>query len=121
MKFLLTLVASIALILSANCRSSQIAVSEQANKYNGVASIEGGSPTLQKTTVIGVHLVFGIIPLYKADLDTVLDRFTKEARERGNSKVRIVNTTKEVGIWYLPPFTFFITPVFNDIVGEVYR
>lgn len=121
MKFFPALLIALTLAISANCRSSQIAVSEQANKYNGVASTEGGAPTLQKTTVIGIHLILGILPIYKADLDTALDRFTKEARERGNSKVRIVNSTKEVGIWFFPPITFFITPVFTDITGEVYR
>ncbi|MCE9599728.1 MAG: hypothetical protein K8S54_17345 [Spirochaetia bacterium] len=121
MKFSATFLLTLILIAGANCRSSQIAVSEQANKYNGVTPLDGGGATLQKTTVIGVHLIFGIIPIYKADLDTALDRFTREARERGASKVRIVNTTKETGIWYLPPFTFFITPIFYDMTGEVYR
>lgn len=70
---------------------------------------------MQKTTVVGIHLLFGLIPVYKASLDSALDHFTKEARKKGMNRLRITHSDRESGIWYFPPFTWVITPVFYDI------
>jgi hypothetical protein len=111
----------VACFASQSCRSSQLAFTEDTTKYNGMVPVDGPSGIMQKTTVIGVHLLFGLIPVYRASLDSALDSFTKDARKRGASRVRVISATRETGIWYLPPFTFFITPVFFDMTGEIYR
>jgi len=109
------------LLLTAACRSSQVSFSEESIKYNGMVSTDGGGAVMQKTTVVGVHLIFGLIPVYKASLDSALDHFTKEARKKGMSRLRITHSDRETGIWLFPPFTWVITPVFYDITGEVLR
>ncbi len=96
-------------------------MSESATHYNGTAPLDAPAGMMQKTTVIGVHLLFGLIPIYKVNLDAALDQFTKEARKQGASKVRVVSATRETGIWFFPPITWFVTPVFFDMTGEIYR
>ena len=112
--------ALLLLALSA-CRSSQLSFSEESIKYNGMVSTDGGGAVMQKTTVVGIHLLFGLIPVYKASLDSALDHFTKEARQKGMNRLRITHSDRESGIWYFPPFTWVITPVFYDITGEILR
>lgn len=121
MKRILMLTCLAVSVAAANCRSSQLAFSEDSIKYNGMVSTEGGGAVMQKTTVVGVHLILGLIPIYRANLDAALDQFTKEARRKGMNRLRITHSDRETGIWYFPPITWVITPVFYDITGEVLR
>jgi len=101
--------------------NSQIAFSEASTKYNGLTPVGMPAGTMIRTTVIGLHVIFGLVPVYRATLESTLDAFSREAIKNGASKVRVVNATQETGIWYLPPVTFLLTPVFYTITGEVYR
>jgi hypothetical protein len=99
-----------------NCTTS-----EKATRFNGMPTAEAKPDHYLRTTSYGLNaLVF--IPIRRnAEFPEALESFSDIARKNKGSKFRIIQ--KETSKWFLilPPFSFIVTPVITEIVGEVYE
>ncbi len=90
-------------------------------QFNGLSTPDGPAVAHVNTSSVGIHL-FGNKPLIgEASLKKTFDDFTAEARRLNCGKVRVVQSSYSHGWFFLPPFTFILTPTFAEVAGDVYK
>ena len=67
-----------------------------------------------------VALHFGVVMPFVGDasLEGAVRDFTKEAKNEGAERVRIVQSNETTLWWILPPVSFVLTPRFTNVAGE---
>jgi hypothetical protein len=67
-----------------------------------------------------VALHFGVVVPFIGDasLEGAVRDFTKEAKNEGAERVRIVQSNETTLWWVLPPVSFILTPRFTNVAGE---
>ncbi|TGN17986.1 hypothetical protein [Leptospira idonii] len=97
------------------------ALSEKATRFNGMPTPDGKPDHYQKTTTFGLNLLI-IYPLRRnAEFAESLESFSEAVKKNKGSKFRIIQKESTKWAFLLPPFTFILTPVVTELVGEVYE
>lgn len=87
--------------------------------FNGVMGIRGEPVEYQSTTAWSFNFLFIFSMIGDTSETATIDEFTKEASQRGGTRVSIQETSKSV-YWYIfPPFSFFFHPVEYTVQGSV--
>ncbi|BDA78477.1 hypothetical protein LPTSP3_g14070 [Leptospira kobayashii] len=103
------------LFLVFNC-----AISEKATRFNGMPTSEAKPDHYLKTTSFGLN-VFIFIPVKRnAEFPESLETFSDFAKKNKGNKFRLIQKETTKWAFLLPPFSFILTPVVTELVGEVY-
>ena len=89
-------------------------LSSTASDFQGLRDIDGSIPTHINSTHYALQL-FVALPR-DASLKTAVSEFTKEAKELGGTRVRIVQSDR-----VLPPLSLIFTPSWTNVAGDVLR
>jgi hypothetical protein len=97
---------------------SACALTSKAPDFNGLKDVEGSDAVHINMTKVAVH--FGIVVPFIGDasLEGAVRDFTKEAKNEGAERVRIVQSDETTLWWILPPISFVLTPRFTNVAGE---
>ncbi len=88
--------------------------------HEDMANHQGAPIDFQVTTVVGMHFLFDILPLFgNGSLDYGIRSFQDAARERGALTMRIAETETTVYWWVYPPISFVIPVVVSRVTGDV--
>ena len=112
---LLTLVLVLLVPLSACTLSST------ASDFNGLRDVDNSIPTHINSTHYALQLFFTTPFIGDASLQTAISEFTREAKELGATRVRIVQSDTTRLWWILPPLSFIFTPSLTNVAGDVLR
>lgn len=94
------------------------ASTKHAKDFSGLTTPDGDAYHLN-TSKYALHVLFGIFPLIgDASIEQTVADFTTAAKEDGASQVRIVHSDKFNWWFVFPPFTFLLTPVSTNVVGD---
>lgn len=98
-----------------DCSSTQ-----QATQFGGLTTPDGRLESYQVTTNVGLN-VFIAIPMFgEATVEKTVHTFVTEAKKRRATKFRI-SAANRVYLWYvLPPISLIVTPVYTEVMGDVY-
>ena len=114
MRYVLSMMLVVAMGVGAGCSSSS-----KATNFNGLADADGPKSTHINTTNWALNLFFVVKPIAgDASLQQTVADFTKEAKESGASKVRIVQSDEWLLWWIFPPFSFIVTPMRGNVAGD---
>ncbi len=103
------------LIFVFNC-----ATSEKATRFNGMPAGEGKPDHYLRTTSYGLNALI-IFPIKRnAEFPEALETFSDYAKKNKGTKFRIIQKETTKWAFILPPFSFLLTPVVTELVGEVY-
>lgn len=107
------------LILACGLFCAACSTTRQAANFNGLATPDGMPIAHLSTSNLALHL-FGTMPLAgDASLTGTIAEFTRIARMKQATKVRIVQSSV-VSWWFIyPPFSFILTPVSSNVAGDV--
>lgn len=84
-------------------------LSSTASDFHGLRDIDNSIPTHINSTHYALQL-FVVLPFIgDASLKTAVSEFTKEAKELGATRVRIVQSDTTRLWWILPPLSFIVT------------
>jgi hypothetical protein len=112
---LLTLVWLLLIPLSACTLSST------ASDFHGLRDVDNSIPTHINSTHYALQL-FVVVPFIgDASLKTAVAEFTREAKELGATRVRIVQSDTTRLWWIFPPLSFIFTPSWTNVAGDVLR
>lgn len=96
-------------------------LSSTASDFHGLRDIDNSIPTHINSTHYALQL-FVVLPFIgDASLKTAVSEFTKEAKELGATRVRIVQSDTTRLWWILPPLSFIVTPSWTNVAGDVLR
>jgi len=106
--------ASLSLLLTL----SGCALTSKAPDFSGLKDVEGSDAVHINMTKVALH--FGVVVPFIGDasLEGAVRDFTKEARNEGAERVRIVQSDETTLWWILPPVSFILTPRFTNVAGE---
>lgn len=94
------------------------ASTKHAKDFNGLSTPDGDAYHLN-TSKYALHILFGAFPFIgDASIEQTVTDFTAAAKEDGASKVRIVSSDKSNWWFIFPPFSFLLTPVSTNVVGD---
>ncbi|MCB1159056.1 MAG: hypothetical protein H7A25_20890 [Leptospiraceae bacterium] len=97
-------------------------ISNKAIRTNSLSTPEGKPKYYQSTLNVGIHLVFGIYPVWgDANFEETLNQFTLYAQKNKASKIRLIQKETTKWVYILPPLSFLVSPVSTEIVGEIYE
>lgn len=89
-------------------------------ELNGLTDNDGQAFAHQGTSIVAVHLLFGLwAVLSDGGIENAVSEFSAAAAERGATQVRITQSSSDAWWWVLPPLTFIFTPVTSHISGDV--
>jgi len=112
--FRLALLVALAVGLAPSCVTHS-----HAEDFNGVQGPRGLPVEFQETTTYALHLLFVVPLLGDASRENTVEEFTKEASDRGATRVYMESTSSST-YWYIfPPLSFFIHPVATSAEGAV--
>ena len=90
-----------------------------ATDLSGVDGIRGEPVEYQVTTTWSLHALFVFGLLGDSSSKNTVREFTKEASQRGATRVRITNSNSTT-FWYIfPPLSFIFHPVRTIVQGDV--
>ena len=94
------------------------ALTSKAPDFNGLKDVEGSDAVHINMTKVALH--FGVVVPFIGDasLEGAVRDFTKEAKNEGAERVRIVQSNETTLWWILPPVSFVFTPRFTNVAGE---
>ena len=97
---------------------SGCALTSKAPDFNGLRDVEGSDAVHINMTKVALH--FGVVMPFIGDasLEGAVRDFTKEAKNEGAERVRIVQSNETTLWWILPPVSFVLTPRFTNVAGE---
>ena len=97
---------------------SGCALTSKAPDFNGLKDVEGSDAVHINITKVALH--FGVVVPFIGDasLEGAVRDFTKEAKNEGAERVRIVQSDETTLWWILPPISFVLTPRFTNVAGE---
>lgn len=94
------------------------ASTKHAKDFNGLTTPDGNAYHLN-TSKYALHFFFGLFPLIgDASIEQTVSDFTAAAKEDGAAQVRIVHSDKFNWWFIFPPFTFLLTPVSTNVIGD---
>jgi len=96
-------------------------LSSTASDLHGLRDIEGSIPTHINSTHYAIQLFVTTPFIGDASLKTAVSEFSKEAKELGGDRVRIVQSDTTRLWWILPPLSFIFTPSWTNVAGDVLR
>src|SRR5215469_12229327 len=82
---------------------SACAITSKAPDFNGLRDVEGSDAVHINMTKVALH--FGVVIPFIGDasLEGAVRDFTKEAKNEGAGRVRIVQSNETILWWILPP------------------
>jgi len=97
---------------------SGCALTSKAPDFIGLKDVEGSDAVHINITKVALH--FGVVVPFIGDasLEGAVRDFTKEAKNEGAERVRIVQSDETTLWWILPPISFVLTPRFTNVAGE---
>ena len=111
-----TVLVCLLLIPLASCT-----VSSTASDFHGLRDVDGSIPTHINSTHYALQLFVALPLIGDASLKTAVSEFTKEAKELGGTRVRIVQSDTTRLWWILPPLSLIFTPSWTNVAGDVLR
>ena len=96
-------------------------LSSTASDFQGLRDVDGSIPTHINSTHYALQLFVALPLIGDASLKTAVSEFTKEAKELGGTRVRIVQSDTTRLWWILPPLSFIFTPSWTNVAGDVLR
>jgi hypothetical protein len=96
-------------------------LSSTASDFQGLRGIDGSIPTHINSTHYALQLFVALPLIGDASLKTAVSEFTKEAKELGGTRVRIVQSDTTRLWWILPPLSLIFTPSWTNVAGDVLR
>jgi hypothetical protein len=96
-------------------------LSSRASDFQGLRDIDGSIPTHINSTHYALQLFVALPLIGDASLKTAVSEFTKEAKELGGTRVRIVQSDTTRLWWILPPLSLIFTPSWTNVAGDVLR
>jgi hypothetical protein len=100
---------------------SACTLSSKASDFNGLRDIDNSIPTHINSTHYALQLFVTVPFIGDASLKTAVSEFTREAKELGATRVRIVQSDTTRLWWILPPLSFIFTPSWTNVAGDVLR
>ena len=97
---------------------SGCALTSRAPDFSGLKDVEGSDAVHINMTKVALH--FAVVQPFIGDasLKGAVRDFTKEAKNEGAERVRIVQSDETTLWWILPPISFLFTPKFTNVAGE---
>ena len=90
-----------------------------ADKFSGIAGINGEPVEYQQTNTWALHALW-IFPIVgDASIENSVNEFSIEARKRRATRINIEETSSFTYWFVFPPFSFLIHPVNTTISGNV--
>mgnify|MGYP007080254322 CR=1 FL=1 len=99
---------------------SQCATSEKATRFNGMGTHEAKPEHYLRTTTYGLNVLIFFPIRRNAEFTESLETFSEVAKKNKGSRFRLIQKESTKWAFILPPFTFLLTPVVTELVGEVY-
>jgi hypothetical protein len=100
---------------------SACTLSSTASDFHGLRDVDNSIPTHINSTHYALQL-FVVVPFIgDASLKTAVAEFTREAKELGATRVRIVQSDTTRLWWIFPPLSFIFTPSWTNVAGDVLR
>jgi hypothetical protein len=100
---------------------SACTLSSTASDFHGLRDLDNSIPTHINSTHYALQL-FVVVPFIgDASLKTAVAEFTREAKELGATRVRIVQSDTTRLWWIFPPLSFIFTPSWTNVAGDVLR
>jgi hypothetical protein len=100
---------------------SACTLSSTASDFHGLRDDDNSIPTHINSTHYALQL-FVVVPFIgDASLKTAVAEFTREAKELGATRVRIVQSDTTRLWWIFPPLSFIFTPSWTNVAGDVLR
>jgi hypothetical protein len=100
---------------------SACTLSSMASDFHGLRDDDNSIPTHINSTHYALQL-FVVVPFIgDASLKTAVAEFTREAKELGATRVRIVQSDTTRLWWIFPPLSFIFTPSWTNVAGDVLR
>jgi hypothetical protein len=96
-------------------------LSSTASDFHGLRDIDGGIPTHMNSTTYGLQLFVMLPFIGDGSLKKSVSEFTKQAKELGGTRVRIVQSNETLLWWILPPLSLIVTPAWSNVAGDVMR
>lgn len=96
-------------------------LSSTASDFHGLRDVDNSIPTHINSTHYALQLFVALPLIGDASLKTAVSEFTREAKELGATRVRIVQSDTTRLWWILPPLSLIFTPSWTNVAGDVLR
>jgi hypothetical protein len=100
---------------------SACTLSSTASDFHGLRDVDNSIPTHINSTHYALQLFVAVPFIGDASLKTAVAEFTREAKELGATRVRIVQSDTTRLWWIFPPLSFIFTPSWTNVAGDVLR
>jgi hypothetical protein len=100
---------------------SACTLSSTASDFHGLRDVDNSIPTHINSTHYALQLFVAVPFIGDASLKTAVSEFTREAKELGATRVRIVQSDTTRLWWIFPPLSFIFTPSWTNVAGDVLR
>lgn len=107
---------SVAALLATGCSFKDQAMNEN---FNGMKDMHGNSVTHMNYSRLGLNLFFSRPWIHDSSMNATMAELSTDAKEAGNSKIRIVQSDSSTYWWCFPPFSFIITPALSNVAADV--
>jgi hypothetical protein len=103
-------------LLATGCSFRDQAANEN---FQGMKDMHGNAVTHMNYSRLGLNLFFSKPWFHDPSLEATVMELTSDAKEAGNTKIRIVQSDSSTYWWCFPPFSFIITPAMSNVAADV--
>jgi hypothetical protein len=107
---------ALAAFVATGCSFKDQAMNEN---FNGLKDMHGNAVTHMNYGRLGLNLLMSRPWIHDPSLDATMSELTADAKEAGNSKIRVVQSDSSTLWWVFPPFSFIITPATSNVAADV--